>query len=87
MTVVLIPVRYHTSGRWIMYTVQYSIRTDGLELFSSQDSRDFRNFSLKEKLKEEKYEEAKETMVEVWRAPDIRCPVNADYRVLSMKGL
>jgi hypothetical protein len=48
-----------------MYTVQYSIRTDGLELFSSQDSRDFRNFSLKEKLKEEKYEEAKETMVEV----------------------
>jgi len=30
-----------------------------------QDSRDFRNFSLKEKLKEEKYEEARETMVEV----------------------
>jgi flagellar basal body-associated protein FliL len=48
-----------------MYTVQFSIRKDSLELFSSQDSRDFRNFSLKEKLKEEKYEEAKETMVEV----------------------
>jgi len=55
-----------------MYTVQFSIRKDSLELFSSQDSRDFRNFSLKEKLKEEKYEEAKETMVEVWKAPDFR---------------
>jgi hypothetical protein len=30
-----------------------------------QDSQDFRNFSLKEKLKDEKYEELKDTMVEV----------------------
>ncbi len=73
-----------------MYTVQFSIRTDGLELFSSQDSRDFRNFSLKEKLKEEKYEEAKETMVEVWREPDKGTPIVpwmpiTGTRELSMK--
>lgn len=30
-----------------------------------QDSRDFRDFSLKEKLRDEKYEEARDTMVEV----------------------
>ena len=54
---------------WVSVPIMFA-----LSLF--QDSRDFRNFTLKEKLKEEKYEEARETMVEVGTASDTLSPTS-----------